>query len=288
MSHFRFVTDHADAYGVKRLCRVLHVSRSGYYDWRYRKPSARAVCNAELTTLITGIHRRSGTTYGAPRVHAELRRLGELCGTKRVARLMAEEGLVGAHARRKWRTGKPDVAPAPDLVKRNLGPPRADPVWGADVTRFRTDEDWLHLAGVVDLYSRRVMGWAMGTSADGDPIIDALMMAFERRRPDQGVIHRSDRGAAYTSLAFGNRAAELGIARSFGSTGDCFDNSAVEAVWSMLKQELAWIHGRRTWPTRDLLRSAIFDNVEGFYNPQRTEKRLGYRSPAEFEAASGA
>jgi len=286
VSHFRFVSDYADTYGVKRLCRVLHVSRSGYYDWRCRKPSARSVRNTELTTLITEIHRRSRTTYGAPRVHAELRRLGEVCAKKRVARLMAEEGLVGAHARRKWRTGKPDVAPAPDLVRRNFGPPRADRVWGADVTQFRTDEGWLHFAGVVDLYSRRVVGWAMGTSADGDLVIDALMMAFERRRPDQGVIHHSDRGAAYTSLAFGNRAAELGIARSFGSTGDCFDNSAVEAVWSTLKRELAWIHGRRTWPTRDLLRSAIFDYVEGFYNPQRTQKRLGYRSPAEFQAAS--
>ena len=285
MTRFRFVSEHR-AYGVKRVCDVLGVSRSGYYDWCRRPLSARATRNVELTGLIREIHRRSRTTYGAPRVHAELRRLGEICAKKRVARLMAKEGLVGAHARRKWRTGKPDIAPAPDLVKRNFGPPRPDRVWAADVTQFRTEEGWLHFAGVVDLYSRRVVGWSMGTSADADLVIDALVMAFERRRPDQGVIHHSDRGAAYTSLAFGNHAAELGIARSFGSTGDCFDNSAVEAVWSTLKRELAWIHGRRTWPTRDLLRSAIFDYIEGFYNPERTQRRLGYRSPADYEAMS--
>ncbi len=213
MTRFRFVSEHR-AYGVKRVCGVLGVSRSGYYDWCRRPPSLRATRNAELTGLIREIHRRSRTTYGAPRVHAELLRLGEVCAKKRVARLMAKEGLVGAHARRKWRTGKPDIAPAPDLVKRNFGPPRPDRVWAADVTQFRTEEGWLHFAGVVDLYSRRVVGWSMGTSADADLVIDALVMAFERRRPDRGVIHHSDRGAAYTSLAFGNHAAELGIARS--------------------------------------------------------------------------
>jgi len=141
----------------------------------------------------------------------------------------------------------------------------------------------LHFAGVIDLYSRRVIGWAMGTSPDADLVIDALVMAFERRRPDQKVIHYADRGAAYTSLAFGHRLTELGVAASFGSTGDAYDNAAVEATWSVLKRELAWIHGHRTWPTRDLLRSAIFDYVEGFYNTTRIKQRLGYRSPAEFE-----
>jgi len=223
MTRFRFVSDHAELYGVKRLCRTLHISRSGYYDWKSRPKSARAVRNEELTELIGEIHRRSRTTYGAPRVHAELRRLGEVCAKKRVARLMANEGLVGAHARRKWRTGKPDIAPAPDLVNRNFGTTKADRLWGADVTQFRTEEGWLHFAGVIDLYSRRVVGWAMGTSAAADLVFDALMMAFERRRPYQGVIHHSDRGAAHTSLAFGNRAAELGVTRSFGSTGDCYD-----------------------------------------------------------------
>ncbi len=283
MTRFRFVSDHAADYGVTRLCRTLHVSRSGYYAWKGRPLSAHAKRDQQLSELIGDIHRNSRTTYGAPRVHAELKRLDEPCAKKRVARLMAARGLVGAHSRRRWRRGRPDVAPAPDLLNRDFGPKKADQIWAADVTQFRTQEGWLYFAGVVDLFSRRVVGWAMSSSPDADLVIDALMMAFERRRPDEKIVHHSDRGAIYTSLAFGNRAAQLGVTRSFGSTGDCYDNAAVEAVWATLKRDLAWIHGRKTWPRRDLLRSALFDYVEGFYNPQRTQKRLGYLSPADFE-----
>jgi transposase InsO family protein len=286
VTRFRFVSDHADTYGVKRICRILGVSRSGYYDWRGRPESDHAKADTELGTLIAEIHHRSRTTYGAPRVHAELRRLGKRCGKKRVARLMAARGLVGAHARRKWRRGRPDVAPAPDLVNREFTANRPDEIWAADVTQFWTTEGWLYFAGVIDLYSRRVVGWSMSHSPDADLVIDALLMGFERRRPDEKLIHHSDRGAVYTSLAFGNRAAELSITRSFGSTGDCYDNAAVESLWATLKRDLNWIYGRRTWTSRDLLRSAIFDYVEGFYNPERIQKRLGYRSPADFESAS--
>ncbi len=148
MSRFRFVSEFAPDYGVKRLCRVLKVSRSGYYTWARRPPSSHSVRDAELAGLITEIHRRSRRTYGAPRVHAELCRLDQRCGRKRVARLMATEGLVGAHARKRWRTGKPDTAPAPDLVNRNFDPARADQIWAADVTQFWTGEGWLYFAGV--------------------------------------------------------------------------------------------------------------------------------------------
>ena len=199
---------------------------------------------------------------------------------------MAAHGLVGAHARRKWRRGRPDVAPAPDLVNREFTASRPDEIWAADVTQFWTTEGWLYFAGVIDLYSRRVVGWAMSNSPDADLVIDALLMGFQRRRPDEKLIHHSDRGAVYTSLAFGNRAAELGVTRSFGSTGDCYDNAAVESLWATLKRDLNWIYGRRTWTSRDLLRSAMFDYIEGFYNPERIQKRLGYRSPADFESAS--
>lgn len=283
MSRFRFVSDHRHEYDVKRLCQVVGVSRSGYYAWRDRGPSSHAARDAELAAVVIEVHRRSRRTYGAPRVHAELNRLGQRTGRKRVARLMREYGLVGAHSRRKWRTGKPDTAWAPDLLERNFNPARRDTVWAADVTQFRTSEGWLHFAGVIDLYSRRVVGWAMGTAPDADLVIDALVMAFERRRPDQRIVHHADRGAAYTSLAFGQRLEALGITASFGTTGDAYDNAAVEATWAVLKRELAWIHGHQTWPTRDLLRSAIFDYVEGFYNTTRIKQRLGYRSPAEFE-----
>jgi transposase InsO family protein len=286
VTRFRFVSDHATNYGVKRMCGVLKVSRSGYYDWKKRPLSAHATRDAELETLICEIHQRSRTTYGAPRVHAELRRLDQRCAKKRVARLMAANRLVGAHSRRKWRRGRPDVAPAPDLVNREFTASRPDEIWAADVTQFWTTEGWLYFAGVIDLYSRRVVGWSMSNSPDADLVIDALLMGFQRRRPDQKLIHHSDRGAVYTSLAFGNRAAELGITRSFGSTGDCYDNAAVESLWATLKRDLNWIYGRKTWTSRDLLRSAVFDYIEGFYNPERIQKRLGYRSPADFESAS--
>jgi transposase InsO family protein len=199
VSRFRFVSEHRDAFGVKRLCRVLEVSRSGFYAWQGRPPSARAVRDAELAGLIGEVHQRSRRTYGAPRVHAELRRLNQRCSRKRVARLMRDAGLVGVHARRRWRRGRPDTAPAPDLVNRRFDPPARDRVWAADVTQFRTGEGWLYLAGVIDLYSRRVVGWAMSHRPDTDLVTDALIMAFQRRRPDRRVVHHSDRGAIYTS-----------------------------------------------------------------------------------------
>jgi len=201
---------------------------------------------------------------------------------------MRVAGLVGVHSRRRWRVGRPDVAPAPDLVRRDFAPAGPDQVWAADITQFWTHEGWLYLAGVIDLHSRRVVGWAMGASPNTDLVIDALLMAFERRRPDRRVVHHSDRGCTYTSLAFSQRLADLELAQSFGSTGDCFDNAAVEAFWATLKRELAWIHGRTTWPTRGLLRSALFDYIEGFFNPSRIQERLGYQSPVDYERAGAA
>jgi len=246
------------------------------------------VTDAELVSLITEIHTRSRCTYGAPRVHAELGRLGRRCGRKRVARLMRGQRLVGVHARRRWRRGRPDTASAPDLVRRDFNPAGPDRLWAADVTQFRTGEGWLHLAAVIDLWSRRVVGWAMDVTVNADLVTDALVMAFNRRRPDRRVVHHSDRGAVYTSLAFSQRVAELELDQSFGSTGDCYDNAAVESFFATLKRELAWIHATKTWPTRAALRSALFDYIEGFYNPQRIQQRLGHRSPINFEQDSAA
>jgi len=238
--------------------------------------------------LIGEIHERSRRTYGAPRVHAELRRLDQRCSRKRVARLMRAQSLVGVHARRRWRRGRPDVAPAPDLVNRHFAPSGPDQVWAADVTQFRTHEGWLHLAAVIDLWSRRVVGWSMSNSPNSELVTDALLMAFQRRRPDRRVVHHSDRGAAYTSLAFSQRVAELELDQSFGSTGDCYDNAAVEAFWATLKRELGWIHNTTTWPNRADLRSALFDYIEGFYNPPRIQRRLAHHSPADYEQHSAA
>jgi transposase InsO family protein len=241
-----------------------------------------------LSEVISEIHERSRCTYGAPRVHAELTRLGRPCGRKRVARLMRAQGLVGVHARRRWRRGRPDVAPAPDLVARNFNPTGPDRLWAADVTQFRTDEGWLHLAAVIDLWSRRVVGWAMDTTVTAALVSDALVMAFERRRPDRRVVHHSDRGAVYTSLAFSRRVAELELAQSFGSTGDCYDNAAVESFFATLKREVAWIHATKHWSMRAELRTALFDYIEGFYNPERIQQRLGHRSPVNYEQDSAA
>ena len=238
--------------------------------------------------MILEIHARSRRTYGAPRVHADLRRLDQRCSRKRVARLMRTSGLVGVHARRRWRRGPAEVAPAPDLVNRDFTASGPDQVWAADVTQFRTHEGWLHLAAVIDLWSRRVVGWSMSASPNSELVTDALLMAFQRRRPDRRVVHHSDRGAAYTSLAFSQRVRELELDQSFGSTGDCYDNAAVEAFWATLKRELAWIHNTTTWPNRAELRSALFDYIESFYNPNRIQRRLGHQSPADYEQHSAA
>ena len=217
-------------------------------------------------------------------MHGELAGAGVRCGRKRVARLMRRSGLVGAHARRKWRKGRPGGASAPDLVNRDFDPSGPDQVWAADVTQVRTGEGWLYLlAAVLDLWSRRVLGWSMGTSASAKLVSDALVMAATRRRPHQRVVHHSDRGAAYTSLLFSQRVAELGLDQSFGTTGDCYDNAAVESFFATLKGELAWIHGTERWPTRGGLRTALFDYIEAFYNPKRAQERLGYRSPIDYE-----
>jgi putative transposase len=282
-----FVDEHRGAYGVKRLCRVVGVARSGFYAWAARPPSARATRDQELIAVILEVHACSRRTYGAPRVHAKLRRLDQHCSRKRVARLRSH-ALVGVHARRRWRWGRPDVAPAPDLVNRDFMPSGPDQVWAVDVTQFRTHEGWLHLAAVVDLWSRRIVGWSMSASPNSELVTDALLMAFQRRRPDRRVVHHSDRGAAYTSLAFSQRVRELELDQSFGSNGDCYDNAAVEAFWATFKREVGWIHNTTTWPNRAELRSALFDYIEGFYNPNRIQRRLGHQSPADYEQHSAA
>ena len=198
---------------------------------------------------------------------------------------MREHELVGAHVRHHWRRGRQEVANAPDLVRRDFNPTGPDRLWAADVTQIRTGEGWLYLAAVLDLWSRKVVGWSMGAAVNADLVSDALLMAFERRRPDRRVVHHSDRGAA-TGLAFSKRIIDLNFDQSLGRTGDCYDNAAVESFFATLKRELAWIHATKTWATRAALRTALFDYIEGFYNPERIQQRLDYRSPLRFEEAA--
>jgi putative transposase len=205
------------------------------------------------------------------------------CGRKRVARLMRAHHLVGVHARR-WRTARTGMAVAGvDLVRRNFNPTGPNQLWAADVTQFRTGEGWLYLAAVLDLWSRRVIGWAIGPAVDAELVGDALVMAFQRRRPDRRVVHHFDRGAVYTSLAFSARLTALELDQSFSAVGSCYDNAAVESFFATLKRELAWIHHNPKWSTRAELRAALFDYIEAFYNTQRIQRRPGHRSPPDFE-----
>jgi putative transposase len=280
---FRLIDQEKAHHAVSRLCRVLGVSRAGFYAFKNRPLSARAVADQRLTAQIRAIHARSRATYGAPRVHAELRLdHGVQVGRKRVARLMRTAGLVGCH-RRKGRgltQRDPTTVPAPDLVERAFIAQRPDQLWVADITYVPTWSGWLYLAVVLDVWSRRVVGWAMADHLRTELVVDALDMAIWRRRPATGLIHHSDQGCQYTSLTFGRRCREAGISPSMGSVGDCFDNAMAESFFATLECELL---DRTRFATRTQARTAVFDYLEGFYNPHRRHSALGQLSPANFE-----
>jgi putative transposase len=279
---YRFVDCEKAVFPIVTMCRVLGVSPSGFWAWSKRPPSERARTDAALTSEIRRIHRRSRGTYGVPRVHAELRYDGTRCSRKRVARLMTAAGLEGVHRRRAIRTTvrDRDAAPAPDLVNRSFRAPGPDRLWVADITYVPTWAGFLYVAVVVDVFSRLVVGWSMAGHLRTELILDALDMAISRRRPGDGLVHHSDRGTQYTSLAFGRRAREAGIALSMGSTGDAYDNALAESFFASLETELL---DRTTFRTRADARLAVFDYIEAFYNPIRRHSALAYLSPAEFE-----
>jgi transposase InsO family protein len=198
---------------------------------------------------------------------------------------MRKAALVGVHTRKKWRRGKPGDAVAPDLVRRDFNPSGADQVWAADITQIHTGEGWLYLAAVCDLWSRKIVGWATSASPNSELVAEALVMAAQRRRPSNRVVHHSDRGSAYTSMHFSQRITELDVDQSLGRTGTCYDNAAMESFFATLKRELAWIHGKKKWADREELHRALFDFIETFYNPERIQQRLDHRSPIDFEEA---
>jgi len=284
VSLFRFVDAEKARFPVSMLCRVLKVSKSGYYAWKSRPPSKRRREDAALTEKICEIHRRSRQTYGYPRVHAELRALGVCCGRRRVARLMRKAGLRGCMRGRKKRTTHrdPHAVAAPDLVNRNFSATAPDKLWTADITYVPTDEGFLHLAFVLDVYSRKVVGWSMATHLRAELVIEALEMALWRRKPAAGLVHHSDRGAQYTALSFGKRLEEAGIVPSMGQAGSALDNAISESFVSTLKCEL--VH-RSRFPTREAARSAVFEYLEAFYNRRRLHSSLGYVSPESYEEA---
>ena len=271
---------------ISSMCRALKVSKSGFYGWRDRAPSARAQTDALLMKKIVRIHRDSRETYGAPRIHFELRMLGVRCARKRVARLMREAGLFGCGGRRRkarttLRSQAERTPPAPDLVKRNFTPEAPDRLWVADITStVRTWEGWLYFSFVLDTYSRRIVGWSMANNLRTELVLDAVNMAIYTRRPSPGLIHHSDRGSQYTSVEFGSRLREEGLLSSMGSVADAYDNSMAESFVSTLKREL--IH-RHSWPSRQIARTAIFEYIEGFYNTRRRHSALGHLSPSDYE-----
>jgi putative transposase len=279
---YRFVEQEKATFPVMTMCRVLGVSPSGYWAWRKRGPSDRSRADAELSERIRTIHRRSRGTYGCPRVHAELAATGHPCGRKRVARLMRAAGLAGVHRRRFVATTVRDreAVPAQDLVARDFRADGPDRLWVADITALPTWAGFLYLAIVLDVWSRRVVGWSMDRSAGAGLVTRALDMALAQRRPDDGLVHHSDHGTQYTSLASGRRMREAGIAASMGSVGDSYDNAMAESFFASLESELI---DRTLWRSHAEARADVFEWIEVFYNRVRRHSALGYLAPAEFE-----
>jgi putative transposase len=262
-------------------CRVLGVSRSGYYEWRDRPPSDRAVADEALAMTIREVWAGSRQTYGAPRVCAELRLgLGVRAGRKRVARLMRLAGIVGICHRRKRRGRKPDPAVFEDLVKRRFVADGPDRLWATDITQHKAVDGWVYCCAVLDVFSRRIVGWSIADHMRSELVADALQMAVWRRRPKPGAIIHSDRGSQYTSWVFGRRLREAGLLGSMGRVASSVDNTMVESFWSTMQRELL---DRRAWTTREELANSIFEWIEAFYNPVRRHTSLRDLSPTAYE-----
>lgn len=264
------------------MCAILKVSASGFYGWKECPPSARTVANQQLLRRIQAIHQASDTTYGRPRILAELRQAGERVGHNRVARLMQQHGIRGVSRRRGYVvTTQRDSRqrPEPDLVKREFVASRPNQLWVADMTYIPTWAGFLYLAVVVDVFSRRVVGWAFAERMTAELVINAFDMAVTLRKPKE-VIHHSDQGSQYTSLAFGQRCRLMGVRPSMGTVGDDYDNAMAESFFASLECELI---ARRTWKSKTEARLEVFTWIEAWYNPRRRHSALNYLSPINFE-----
>lgn len=266
------------------MCRVLGVSESGYHAWRRRPPSRHAQRDVELRVAIRAAHARSGGTYGAPRLLEDLRDAGHRVGRKRIARLLRREGLHGVSKRRgppRRRRVTPETPPAPDLVKRTFRATAPNQLWVADITYIPTAAGFLYLAVVLDVFSRRVIGWAMRDTLHTTVVLDALDMAAMQRRATD-VVHHSDQGSQYSAFAFGQRCKTLGVRPSMGSRGDAYDNAMAESFFSTLECECLAKH---RFASHTDARMVLFRYIEGWYNPHRRHSALGQRSPLAFEQA---
>ncbi len=280
----RYRSSHAEraSYPVAILCRVLCVSRAGYYAWAGRGVSARARADADLSAQIAAAYARSRATYGVPRSHAALRAAGTRTSRRRVARLMRAHGLTGCHRRRRVRTtvADPTRRPAPNLVARDFTAAAPDRLWVGDITFVPTAEGWLYLAIVLDAYARQIVGRALADRRRTALTLGALTMALQARRPSPGLVHHTDRGCQYTAEVYQQALARRGLVCSMSRAGECLDNAMAESFFATLKAELI---GARAWPTRAAARTAIFEWIEVFYNRQRAHSALAYCAPVTFE-----
>lgn len=267
---------------LRSACKALQISKSGYYEWRDRAPSQRATANTKLTEQIKEVHAMSDETYGMPRIRAALRNTGQQVGKNRIARLMQEAQIKGVSRRRSYvvtTTRDKTSKVAPDLVKRQFTATDVDQLWVADMTYIPTWQGFIYLAVVTDVFSRKVVGWQFGERMTADLVLDALNMALAQRKPID-VIHHSDQGSQYTSIAFGNRCKEMGVRPSMGTVGDAYDNAMAESFFASLECELI---ARRSWRTKLEARLAVFTWIESWYNPRRLHSGLDYQSPINFE-----
>ena len=280
---FGFVDEHRSVWPVTVMCKVLGLSASGYYAWRNRPESPRAAANRALLDDIARIHAESCGTYGSPRVHAVLRGHGRRVGRSRIERLMRRAGIRGLAAlRRRASTtdSRHDYPIAPNRLARNFTAARPNQVWLADLTYIPTAEGWLYLAAILDMHTRKIVGWCMRQTLHAEIAIDALNMAIERQRPAPGLIHHSDRGIQYAAEAYRQTLAGSGISPSMSRKGNCWDNAPMESFFHTLKTER--VH-HRVYATRAEARRDLFQYIEGFYNPRRLHSALGYLSPEEME-----
>jgi putative transposase len=280
---YRFIDEHCDHWPVRLLCETLEVSPAGYYAWRQCPRSDRQQQRDALLVEIRAIHAQFKGRYGSPRIHAELVTRGHACCVNTVAKLMREAGIAAKTAR-KFRCSTTDsdhdLPVAENLLDRQCNPSEANEAWVADITYIPTREGWLYLAAVEDLYSRRVVGWAMAEHMESRLVVDALAMAVQRRLPDEGLLAHSDRGSQYASEHYQRLLAKHGITCSMSRRADCWDNAPMESFFASLKKEL--VHGA-AFATRGEARAAVVEYIEVFYNNQRRHSSLGYVSPAEYE-----
>ena len=279
---FQFIADHRSEFPVTRMCKELEVSPSGYYAWRHRPPSAREMANRDLAQRIEAVYTDTDGTYGSPRIYYELQAQGVACSKNRIARLMRLRGLKAKQVRRYKSTTRRNKAhrAAPNLLERDFSAERPDHKWLTDITYIPTGEGWLYLAAILDLYTRRIVGWAMAKRMTAALTIRALRMAIRQRRPGTGLIHHSDQGSQYTDSTYQAVLQDHGIQVSMNSVGTWYDNAPMESFFGTLKSE--WVH-HRVYQTREEARPDLFYYIEAFYNRRRRHSSLGYLSPEAYE-----